>query len=266
MKAPFFEETESALVRQSPWFPSHYDDSHCSMRFFCFPFSGGSASTYRLWQQHLPEFCNLIGVELPGRAGRFLEPAHHRMNELIDELIPEILPLLDKPYAFFGHSNGALIAFELSCELARRGHPGPRQLILSAKNPPHIKKAESYYGLPRDKFIEKLRGYGGTPEAVWANDELMDMVLPTLRADFSIGETYQCHADMKLDLPVSVFAGREDPYVDVDTLNQWQRYVTPEVQISMFGGNHFYFKPDPGPLLRNITRLLSNTEWRQQGG
>lgn len=189
-----------------------------------------------------------------------MEPAHTSMDVLVKELIEEIAPLVNIPFAFFGHSNGALVAFELTRELQRRGLPQPRILMLSAKNPPHIERTEKIHDLPREAFLEKLRGYNGTPEALWSCDELMDLVLPSLRADFAIGENYRYSSDIKPNVPVVLFAGRDDPYVEVDKLSEWRQYIHGKPNVIMLNGDHFYFNTAHEPLLQNIKSLLNGLE------
>lgn len=251
-----FNRPQKNHKQSSRWLVRQPNNAYAPMRLFCFPYSGGSATLYKSWQAHLPISWEVIGIEPPGRGCRLMEPAHRHMDSLINELVDEISGLLDVPFAFFGHSNGALVAFELARELQRRCLPTPKLVMLSAKNAPHIERQEGIHKLPREALIERLKQYNGTPEILWENEELMDLVLPLIRADFCVGETFECKTDLLLEQKVVIFSGDSDPFVDVHRLNEWQRYTSSATDVNLLKGDHFYFNHDLQQLTRHIGYYL----------
>jgi surfactin synthase thioesterase subunit len=223
----------------SPWFQRLSPNPAASLRLFCFHHAGGSAALFRLWPRKLPEF-DLCAVQLPGRANRLVEPAYEEVPALIDALVPEILPLLDRPFALFGHSMGSAIA----CALARRLHaiaaPMPAHLFVSGRQPPHRPFPEfSLRGLSDAEVVEQINTrYGGFPPE--ADAELIALLLPALRADFAALEAYMPSPEPQLPIPVTAIGGSGDPCAARDHLEPWQAYTARPLRIRHFPGDHFY--------------------------
>src|SRR5436305_4022919 len=166
------------------WFGSYKPRPETTLRLFCFPYAGGGAMIYRNWADYLPASIEVCPIQLPGRGNRLKEPAYTNLRNLVDELANSLAPYLEKPFAFFGHSMGAKIVFELARELKRRHGLEPVHLFASGCRAPHIPYDKpTTFDLPEDKFIEELRSLNGTPKEALENSELMQILTPILRAD-----------------------------------------------------------------------------------
>jgi medium-chain acyl-[acyl-carrier-protein] hydrolase len=161
--------------------------------------------------------------------------------EPLVEALAAALPLAGVPFAFFGHSMGALIAFELARELARRGRPGPLHLFVSGRRAPQVPdREEPLHRLPDPEFVVRLRELNGTPEEVLANGELMQLLLPLLRADFAVHETYEYRPGEPLAVPISALGGIADPEVRRDDLEAWRPETRGAFRLRMLPGDHFF--------------------------
>jgi myxalamid-type polyketide synthase MxaE and MxaD/epothilone polyketide synthase D len=211
------------------------------LRIFCFPFSGGGASQYARWPADLPDDVELCAVQLPGREQRLGETPIAHMTELVAALRPALDPYLDLPFAFYGHSLGGWIEFELARSLRRDGRAGPAQLFVAGARAPHLpRRLPELHRLPDAEFVEGLRRYGGTPDEALGNADLMSLLLPMLRADFSLTETYVHAAEPPLDLPIAVFGGHDDPVIERFELEGWREHTTRPLTLRMVPGDHFF--------------------------
>ena len=230
-----------AVERLSPWFLRLGPDAPARIRVFCFPYAGGGISSYRRWTALSDARLEFCAIQLPGHEDRYAEPAFTRLSDLIPPLAAEIAPHLGSPFAFFGHSMGALIAFELARELRRSGLPTPRHLFVSARRAPHLSRVRrTLHTLPDWELKAELRGLDGTPPAVLENDELMELVLPILRADFAICETYACAPADPLEVPIAMFGGADDEETTRDEIDAWRQHSRQPGQVRMFPGGHFF--------------------------
>jgi medium-chain acyl-[acyl-carrier-protein] hydrolase len=162
----------------------------------------------------------------------------------VNVLEEELRPYLDMPFAFFGHSMGALIAFELARKLRRSRGPAPLRLFLSGRRAPHLPPSRRpIHHLPEAEFRQEVRLLEGTPEEVLSNEELMQILLPVLRADFAVCETYVYSAEEPLDMPLSVFGSTNDPEVNREELEAWRSQTTGSMTLRIFEGNHFFLHP-----------------------
>ncbi len=222
-------------------------------RLFCIPHAGGSAALYRCWPQRLPEF-DVCAVQLPGRANRFGEPALTRVDAIVDYLLPEILPLLDRPYAFFGHSMGTALALAVMRRLQVIGVPLPSHLFVSARQPPHKPFPErTLTGLTDAEVVAEIhREFGGFPPEVLACPELVEMLLPTLRCDFEALEHHAPVLESRLPVPITALGGTTDLCSTPERLQAWQAYTTSALDIRLFPGDHFYLDN----CLESVTRTV----------
>lgn len=248
-------------ARGNRWFSSVSASAEARLRLFCFPYAGGGASIYRTWAQQLPDTVAIYPVQLPGRESRLSEEPFSTIPPLVQAVAQALLPYMDVPFAFFGHSMGALIGFELARELRRRGGPAPAHLFVSGRWAPHIPNANPpTFDLPESEFIEELRRLNGTPSEVLEHPELRQMVLPLLRADFKICETYFYENEPALDCPISAYGGLQDPDVSLQNLREWQRQTSSSFKLSMYSGDHFFLHTVQSQLVQDISRdLLSIT-------
>ncbi len=232
-----------------------------SMRLFCLPYAGGGASAYRSWQEALPAGIEVCSVQLPGREGRVNEEPATTLDGLVPALADALREWLDRPFALFGHSMGALIAFELARHLQRSGGPVPEVLFASAHQAPHLPRGTARIArLPDNELMEQVRAMGGTPQELLDNRELLELVLPVLRADFSICESYAYRQGPKLALPIEVFGGLADRTVTHGELTPWSVHTESQFRIRMLPGNHFFIHTARPLLLRYVAQALVRRE------
>jgi medium-chain acyl-[acyl-carrier-protein] hydrolase len=246
-------------VARSPWFVVPAPRPDALHRLFCIPFAGGGASTYVQWAAAFRDRpVQIFGVQLPGRENRLAEPAFTRIEPLVAALVDAIEPLLDIPFSFFGHSMGSLVAFEATRALRARGLPQPRQLFLSGGLPPHVPRdLEPMAHLDDRAFIDEVsKRYGGIPPAVLEHEELLAIVLPILRADISLLESYEFEDDAPLTCPILAYAGVDDVRVDQPRLRRWNELTSADVSTTMFPGGHFYLQSQRPALLEALKEHL----------
>ncbi len=238
-------------------FPYLRPNPDAELRLFCFPYAGASAAIYRTWHQKLPPTVEVRAVELPGRGTRLREKPFLGLLPLVEHLGEALEPYLDRPFAFFGHSMGALIAFELARLLRREGRTLPLHLFVSGHRAPHLpSKHRPIHSLPEPEFLQELKNLEGTPEAVLENSELMELLSPVLRADFSVCETYYYHTEEPLSCPITAFGGTDDRDVDRSMLEPWREHTTGEFRLHMLPGNHFFLQTSEEQLLRLVGEVL----------
>ena len=243
----------------TPWIAYHKPRPEARVRLYCFPHAGGGASIYRTWPGALPPQIEVLPVQLPGREARIREPAFTGLPPLIANLLPALgRGLLGGPVAFFGHSMGALIAYELARALRGAGSPRPLHLFVSARRAPDLPaRTEPIHALPEPEFRQRLRELNGTPEAVLEHPELMELVGPTLRADFTLIESYEPVSAPPLDCPITAFGGVDDRDVSEEEVASWRRFTTAGFQLRMLPGDHFFLGQASGEtVIREIARAL----------
>ncbi len=225
------------------WFQIPLPRPQAQLRLFCLPYAGGAASVFHRWAQQLPNEIELCAIELPGRGLRLRETPFVRLAPLVRSLADAIVPWLDRPYAVFGYSMGGLIAFELVRLLRRRGGQLPRHLFLSAKAAPDLPPLQPLIHQALDTEIRrKLSILNGTPKQLLENEEMMEMMVPIVRSDFAVLETYQYRQEPPLELPISVFGGAADPLVRPAALEGWRSQSSVRCQLRIFPGDHFFIQ------------------------
>jgi medium-chain acyl-[acyl-carrier-protein] hydrolase len=231
---------------------------HAQLRMFCFPYAGGGASIYSSWPNHLPPDVEVCTIQLPGHETRMREPPFTRLELLIEALADVLSPYSTKPFVFFGHSLGALICFELARLLRQCGQPDPLHLFVSGCRAPQVLDSDPpIHHLPEAEFIDEVRRLNGTPKEVLYHSELRDLILPILRADFMINETYVYRHAAPLDCPIAVFGGLEDIRVPYEHLVAWQNQTVAACTQRMFAGDHFFLRNAQKALLQVITWHLA---------
>lgn len=211
------------------------------MRLFCLPYAGGGAQIYRTYAQALPAEVEVCAVQLPGREKRFVEPALESVDAIVERLAPVIGGHGDLPYAIFGHSLGALVGFELVRRLRREGKPLPFRLFASGHRAPHVPDPDPpIRHLPDEQFIEELRELNGTPQGVLDSPELLALVLPMLRADFTAAETYSYRSDAAIPCPITALGGANDDMIPLEALKEWEQHTSGDFEFHVLEGDHFF--------------------------
>ncbi|MFU2509843.1 thioesterase II family protein [Pseudoalteromonas sp. ASV78] len=225
------------------------------VRLFCFPYAGGSPSLFLPWTKLINSDIELVLIQLPGRGSRMGEPAADNMLDVINELLSHSEFITSKPYAFFGHSLGSRVAYELTSNFQRSGKPMPIKLFASASRAPHTKNNKaSIYDLPYNEFIAELKSLNGTPTEVLENEELMALLAPLLRADFKIADTYSAEV-IPLSSPIRVLNGKHDQ-ISAQQLNAWQDLSQHPVDVSEFDGGHFFIHQYSAKMVKLINQDL----------
>lgn len=242
----------------SPWFVQPRPNPQAKLTLFCFPYAGTGAVVYRKWPDDLPSEIEVCSILLPGRETRLRAELYVSIHPLLDALITEITPLLDRPYAFYGHSLGALLAFELTRRLRRQSTRLPIHLFLSGRRAPGLPDTQHpIHKLDNNAFAEAIQErYNGIPQVILEDAELLDIFLPILKADISILETYEYIPENALDIPISVFGGEQDPVASFQELQAWQKLTTRDFDIRVFPGNHFFIQEQRTELLQAISTVL----------
>jgi medium-chain acyl-[acyl-carrier-protein] hydrolase len=230
-------------------------------RIFTLPYSGGGASLFRTWGADLPPELEVCAIQLPGREVRIREPPFRTAEALVEALRPELTPRLDLPFVIFGHSMGAVVAYALARALVRAGGPRPHKLLVSARPAPHLAPRHSpIHPLPDHELIDVLsRRYQAIPAAVLHEPELLALLLPMLRADLTLAETF--HADpAPLPLPIHAFGGRHDHTVSVAELDAWRAHTAHTFTLETLDGGHFFLNEPAarGVLLASIQRTTAD--------
>ena len=246
----------------NPWLLRSTGGSRAK-RLYCFSYAGGNAAAYLPWQERLEPNVEVCAIQLPGRGARWNESPYSDMRQLLDALC-EMLGtecLRDqRPFAFFGHSLGALLAFETARMCVRVGIPVPQRLLLSGCSAPQFRKPpKNLHKMPGDELIAALAKYNGSPAEVLAHRPLMELLLPALRADFSLAENYVYEAGAPLDIPITVLTGKRDPHVQLDKIAQWQLETTASCHVRYFEGDHFFINSERDAVLRCISEELGVT-------
>lgn len=231
--------------------------SRARLHLICVPYAGGGASVFRQWQTALGSEVHVCRVQLPGREERAMEPPRTNLLALARECADALLPLIgNKPYAFYGHSMGTRVVFELARELRRRTGRNPEHLFVAACNAPHLPEPAPAHRLPDAAFAAAIASLGGTPQEVLENPDLMHFFLPLLRADYTLKETYRYYADVPFTGRITALYGLQDSETSAEGMAAWRRHAAAFSQFS-FNGGHFFLKSHQQDLLRLIRNSLS---------
>lgn len=232
------------------WFAGTEDPEAGEPALFCFPYAGGGTSPYRTWREALPDI-SVVAVRLPGRENRAQEPPFESMESLIEALGPEFLKIAKQPFAFYGHSMGAGIAFELTRWLRRRGKPLPFLLAVSSARAPQL-RSEPVAELDDEALVDRLRTLGGMPPEVAEKPELLNLFLPAIRSDARLYSRYVYQAEQPLDIPLAVYGGAGDPSLESAHLDAWCDQTTASCARKDFPGGHFFFRQSRGEFLEAL--------------
>lgn len=227
-------------------------------RLICFPHAGAGAGAYGEWARLLPAEVELAAVQLPGRQNRIAEEPVTEVGPLVKVLTQALRPVLDGDFAFFGHSGGAALAYEVAKALREKGGPQPSRLFLSAQPAPGtVGRVPVMHTLSDEELGAAIVRLGGIEAEIAEDEEVMEGLLPTLRADFSLWERHRVEPGEPLDTPITVLSGDADPRAPKDTLYGWAAHTTGAFRTRFYPGGHFYFLDDPTELVAYLSQALT---------
>ena len=229
------------------------------IRLFCLPHAGSGTAAFNSWKRSLPPFVELCPILLPGREVRLDEASYSNSDLLIHNMTDALIGWLDKPYAIFGHSMGALLAFELAQNLRAKGLREPSYLFLSGRIASHLSQShQPIHHLPHDEFIAELEArYGGLPQEILQDPEMLEFFLPILRTDLTLIETHRHRDRPPLACPMMVSAGTHDVTVSTESLAAWKNHTSGDFEVHRLAGGHFYITgPSIALLLEKLCEKL----------
>jgi medium-chain acyl-[acyl-carrier-protein] hydrolase len=227
------------------------------IRLFCFSYAGGSAASYAPWQALFGPEVEVCGIQLPGRGARMVEAPYTDLSLMVKDLAALIVAQKSMPFAFFGHSLGGLVAFELARYCQLHHLPMPLQLFASGCSAPQFRNpSKNLHLLSDDDLIGTLKDYNGTPPEILAHRELMELVLPVIRADFGLAETYQYRPGALLNIPVTVLAGKRDERNAAEQVEGWAKETSAPCQVNWFEGDHFFINGERAEVVALVAKEL----------
>jgi medium-chain acyl-[acyl-carrier-protein] hydrolase len=245
-------------VKTTPWIIGGRISSTARCRFFCLPHSGSGASQFFSWQKSLPPVLDICPVQLPGRENRLREAPLTQIHQIAEILAGELKPYLDRPYILYGYSVGALIAFELARELRRQNIDPAISLFALARPAPHlVQTRHPLHQLPDKMFLAELtRRFNGMSPLILQDRELMELLLPTLRADVTALETYIYQPEAPLDCSIRAFGGSLDSTTTEDELQAWRLHTKSSFNLEILPGDHFFIRSNQQSIFQAISKEI----------
>jgi surfactin synthase thioesterase subunit len=253
-----FRSLSKMLAQTNPWIFGGRLSPNPRCRLFCLPHSGSGASQFATWKNYLPPVLDICPIQLPGRENRFREPPLTQLRQIAEILAVELRPYLDRPYILYGYSLGALIAFELARQLRKQNVAPAVSLYALARPAPHLPQTRyPLHQLPDDLFLSELtHRFNGMAPAILQDKELMELLLPALRADFTALETYVYQSETPLDFPIHAFGGSFDPTTTEDDLLAWQLQTNGRFELQIFPGDHFFIRNNQQSIFQSISAAV----------
>ena len=238
-------------AKKKDWFITFKPKYNSSIRLFCFHYAGGGASTFRNWVNDIIDSAEVIAIQLPGREERYCETLLNNLDDIIDNLCINFNDYMTKPFIFFGHSLGALVAFEFARALRAKGMPQPRHLVVSGAKAPQIHPEKlAINALSDEILINELKKYNGVSHSIIENKELISMFLPIIRNDFYVSETYEHKNDNPFSYPITALGGLSDYTFNKKNLLAWKEHTKGEFKYHFLSGDHFFIK-------KNLVSLIA---------
>jgi pyochelin biosynthesis protein PchC len=255
-----------ALADATPWVrrltstgvaaPGLDGDGVGERRLVCFPHAGGAATAYAPLARALPVSIETLALQYPGRQDRLAEPAPESIDEVVAAVVPELRPWLDRPFAFFGHSTGAIVAYEVARVLEAEHGPMPVGLIASGRRGPSTRRDEHVHLGGDRSLLREVARLGGTPPELLADEEVQQMMLPALRGDYKAIETYEWRPGPPLGCPIWAVVGEDDPLATESEAAAWRAQTSAGFELHVLPGRHFYLVDQQHAVTALITRML----------
>jgi surfactin synthase thioesterase subunit len=242
---------------RTPWVIVPAPNAAARLRLLCFPYAGSGPSVFASWPRALPSDVEVCAVQMPGRERRLSEPPITDWDEAVERIVDGLRPWTGRPCALFGHSLGAIVAFEVARHLQRQARSGLVHLFVSGCRAPHLPFGDAaIHHLADEAFVGELKRLEGTPEALFESPELLELFLPLLRADLRLAETYACREGAPLGVPISAYAGLEDTQDTPARVAEWRAHTTSAFLAVTFSGGHFFVKEQRAAVLSQVSREL----------
>lgn len=248
------------------WFRDFNPNATSRMSLYCFPYGGSGPSIFREWPEQIASGFEVTGILYPGHESRVMEPLMDDIVAIAKALLPHIAPRLERPFAFFGHSMGALISFELTRLLSAEHDLVPEHIFMSGAGGPHIVTEEPIHQLPDDEFLDALIYLNGMPQEVLQNRELLEYALPIIRNDFKACAEYRFMEGEPISCPLTALGGMDDPRVKPFHMEEWQQHAPVGFDLHMLEGDHFFLKENQQFILNMISTTLSEDAYEACGG
>ncbi len=248
---------QASSSQVASWFSCYDPRPDATLRLFGFPHGGGGPQSFREWARQLPDHIELCALSLPGRGSRLHEPLMTTMTELVPLVLDALPDYFDKPFVFFGHSVGAIVAFEVTRQLQQGNYPLPLHLFVSAHRAPHVARHDApMYRLSDADLVTFIRQLGLVPEETLQSEGLLDLILPPLKADFELSETYQWDDQSPLTVPLTALGGHQDTLVTEADLRLWTACTTGSSAVKMFDGDHFYTQTCQPEVIETVVQTI----------
>jgi medium-chain acyl-[acyl-carrier-protein] hydrolase len=246
----------------TPWIVGARTNPKARCRLFCLPHSGSGASQFASWRNFLSPVLDICPIQLPGRENRLREAPLTRIQQIAEILAGELKPYSDRPYILYGYSVGALIAFELARELRRRNVDPAISLFALARPAPHLAQTRyPLHQLPDEMFLAELtRRFNGMSPLILQDRELMELLLPTLRADVTALETYIYQPEAPLDCPIRAFGGSLDSTTTEDELRAWRLHTKSSFNLEILPGDHFFIRSNQQSIFQAISKEIPSKD------
>lgn len=245
----------SPRVAEEQWLRCFHPAPQRPISLICLPHAGGSASSYFAFSSAMGEAAEVLAVQYPGRQDRWQDKPVSNLLELADPIAEAVAARVDRPFAVFGHSMGSALAFEVTRRLEQRGIE-PVRLFASGGRSPSLERAEGIHLLDEDGLVTEMKRLGGTDPRLLEDREILEMVLPAVRADYTAIETYRAAPDATVRCPITTLTGDADPRTTVEEAAAWEAHTTGEFELLVLPGGHFFLFDQLPDIVRTITQRL----------
>ncbi|WP_035792211.1 thioesterase II family protein [Kitasatospora mediocidica] len=247
-----------AAAHFETWVSVFHPVPDSAVRLVCLPYAGGSASFFFPVSRALaPKGIEVLAVQYPGRQTRRQEPGIDNIPDFADQIFAALRDQHDKPLALFGHSMGAVLAYEVALRMRQAGLPAPVRLFASGRRAPSRYRDERIHLGTDQDVVAELKELSGTSQVMLADPEVLAMILPAIRSDYTAVERYRHDPDQRLDCPVTVLTGDSDPRVSIDEARAWEGHTTGATELEVLPGGHFFLADRAAEVIGIVARGLT---------